>query len=192
MTADQLFDFRIRTEISKVRGAYLHMCADLEFLLVDITCMCLLKHESERNYIKEILVSNSMLSNKIKFAKKALGLYNKEYLERHLDCFTAFNELKEWRNKFSHSRIEGDNEKKDLDVLLFISYKDGELDEDKQSLRACYTKLPKYSAAIYKLTIDLIPMLYTERYYSRYSNMLQFPSNRVKAHWHNSQLGINQ
>ena len=71
MDTQQNFDFTLRTNITKLRGAYLDMCADLEFLLVDIICVCLLRNEKERNYIKELLINSSMLSNKIKFTKKA-------------------------------------------------------------------------------------------------------------------------
>ncbi len=178
------FDFQFRATITKLRGAYLDMAADLEFLLVDIIAVCLLRHDKERNHLKEILIAHSMLSFKIKAAKKALKVYNSQYAERYASQFTLFNELKDMRNKFSHSRIEGDSNAQDLDILNFMSFQDGELIEDRQSRAVLVNKLKIYAEAIHSFTSEIIPVLYYERHVNRYNNILQHPSNRSKSYWH--------
>lgn len=178
------FDLSFRKVVTLLRGAYLDMAADLEFLLVDIIAVSLLRHEKERNHLKEILISNSMLSFKIKAAKKALKAYNAKYAEKYNAHFTLFNELKEMRNKFSHSRIDGDENKQNLDIIRFMSFKDGELVEDRQSRQELLNMLPQYAEAIHSFTSQIIPVLYYERHVNRYHNILQHPSNRSMSYWH--------
>lgn len=186
------FNFEFRISITKLRGAYLDMAADLEFLLVDIIAVCLLRHDKERNHLKEILIAHSMLSFKIKSAQKALRVYNSEYAERYTEHFKLFNELKEARNKFSHSRIEGDKEQNDLDILHFMSFQDGELIEKTESRQTLVNKLKLYAEAIHNFTSQIIPVLYYERHVKRYHNILQHPSNRSMSYWHNYFEGIKK
>ena len=188
MLSNLTFEQKSRFEISKIRGAYLDMSCDLEFLLVDIACVCLLRDARERNMVKEILLSGTMLSKKINFTESALKKYNIKYYEQYKDCFAKFKDFNKWRNKFSHSRIEADKNEQDLNILLFISIENGELKEDIQDRRLLYSKLPVCAGAIHKIGSELVTTLYTERYMNRYTDILLFPSNRSLSYWHNSQL----
>lgn len=172
------FDQQVQINAAKLRGAYLEMSADIEFLLVDITCLCLIRDEKERNYIKEILIASNMLSKKIDFAGSALKVYNLGYYEFAMPFFKKFKEFRDNRNKFSHTRIVGDKEEKRLDILYFTSFKNGELKDDPIIIADYYDKLKDYAMAIHDLSVFLIPRLYQERHLNRYHNILQFPSNR--------------
>lgn len=186
------FDQQVQLIAAKIRGAYLEMSSDIEFLLVDITCICLMRDERERNYIKEILVSSNMLSKKIDFTASALKVYNKEYYKIAEPHLIKFKQFKEMRNKLSHTRIIGDRDEIDLRTLWFVTFKDGELKETPFNVFDTYEALKEYASAIEQLGNALIPRIYQERYLTRYSNTLSFPSNRIKSHWHRLQPGTIQ
>lgn len=173
---DLSFDQHVQFTAAKLRGAYLDMCCDIEFALVDITVVCLVKDNSERESVKATLLENAYMSKKITMAETSLKKYNPVYYETYKDCFNQFRELTGWRNKFAHSRIKGDPEEKDLSFVIFQYIKDGEMIERKEYVDPLYTKLMEFASFIYKL-VELIPVLYTEQHLAHQNKQQDGSSN---------------
>ncbi|MFC0775288.1 hypothetical protein [Terrimonas alba] len=170
------FDQRIQIISAKLRGAYLDMCGDLEFALVDIAVVCLIKDHRERKAIKEVLLENAYMSKKITMAESALKRHNIGYYNQFKVCFDKFRELTGWRNKFAHSRITGDEQEKDLSFIIFHYIKDGEMKQKPENVSELTNKLSKYAAYIRSLA-NLIPVLYKEQYIAHSCRSMTYSSN---------------
>lgn len=157
------FDQKIQMIAAKLRGLYLDMCGDLEFALVDIIVVCLIKDHKERKSIKEVLLENAMMGKKIAMAESAIKRHNEGYYNQFKICFDKFKELSGWRNKFAHSRITGDPEEKDLSFIIFHYIKDGKIVERNENIQELTNLLPKYAAYI-RAFVNIIPVLYKERH----------------------------
>ena len=182
------FEHSVQINAAKIRGAYLDMSADLEFLLVDVTCVCLLRDATERNHIKEILISHTMLSKKIEFTSKALKQFDKDLYDIAEPYLNIFRKFGETRNKLAHVRIVGDDNEIDLDVLYFVSFKKGEIVKTPHRIDDLTQRIHGYAQALNEFGTKIIPTLYEKRYLTRYNNILLFPSNRSMSHWYNLQL----
>ena len=157
-------DFTQKSQFNeaKLRGAYLSMACDIEFMLVDVICICLVKDEADRKAVKVILLENAMMSKKIALTRKAIKRYNLGYYDGYKGCLNTFEEFNEWRNMFAHSRIKGDPEERDLSFMIFEYIKKGEIVEQREEFDPLYKKLLGYAAAIMKFS-ELIVIIYTER-----------------------------
>lgn len=156
------FDQRVQIIAAKLRGLYLDMCGDLEFALVDIIVVCLIKDHKERKFVKEVLLENAYMSKKITMAESVIKHHNEGYYNQFKICFDKFRELTGWRNKFAHSRITGDPKEQDLSFLIFHYIKDGKLVERKENVAGLSDLLPQYAAYIRNF-VNIVPVLYREQ-----------------------------
>src|SRR5258706_16135673 len=129
-----------------LRGAYLDMCCDIEFVLVDMICVCLVKEPNERKNVKECLMEGLMMNKKITLAERALKKYNCTYFEKYKDCFTTFKRLATWRNKFAHSRIKGEPNEQDATIVIFEYIEGGIMVEKEEKALLLFNKLQEYAS----------------------------------------------
>lgn len=165
------------TEI-ELRGFYLSIACDIEYLLADITCACLVNNDDEKEGVRETLFENVMMSKKINMAINALKRYNKNYYTIHKDCFDKFIELNGLRNKFAHSRITGDPEEKDYTIVIFEYIKDGKTVKRQENFHELYGNLLKYREAVKKM-LDFVLQLYYERHLVRGGNQIPVVSSNT-------------
>lgn len=163
MAANPTFTQQVQTIAAKLRGAYLETSCDVEWVLADLTCICLVSNEEERKAVKEILLDGAMMSKKIYIAANALKRYNIDYYSRYGVHFKKFKELKDLRNQFAHSVIEGDPEEKDLSWVKFKFIEEGEMQEKVEKVQDLYNNLQEYATYFYDMMSKLIPILYQER-----------------------------
>lgn len=164
LTQAEKLDLEVRKRATKIRGAYLDMSCDLEFLLVDIACICLMKDKTERENVRNIFLEQTYMSKKITIAEMALKTYNCSYYEKYITHFNKFRELTGWRNKFAHSIIKGDSKQGDFDLLIFQYIKDGEMKETPENFLKLLDKLKEYASFIHSMASEIIPILYYERH----------------------------
>ena len=157
------FEQRVQFNAINLRGAYLDMACDLEFLLVDIAVVCLVKNSVERKNVRDVFMEQNLMSKKISMAEFALEKYNATYYEKYKPNFAKFRELNGWRNKFAHSRIKGDPAGQDLSFIIFEYIKDGKMVEKLEVYQQFYDKLMDYAKYLDEMMTGLIPILYTER-----------------------------
>ena len=102
-----------------LRGLYLSISCDIEYILVDIIAKCIIDEPSQRESFKVRYFGNNSMGKKIVKAKESLKKYNENYYYEFKDCFKTIDNLLERRNIFSHSKIEGDILEQDKTVLTF-------------------------------------------------------------------------
>lgn len=174
------FDQKVQMISAKLRGLYLDMCGDLEFALVDIVVVCLIKDHKERKDIKEVLLENAMMGKKIAMAEAAIKRHNEAYYNQFKNLFIKFRELSGWRNKFAHSRITGDPKEKDLSFITFHYIKDGEMVERNENVADLTNLLPKYASYI-RTFVNIVPVLYKEQHIAHLCRTLN-GSSKISIH----------
>lgn len=89
----------------QLRGLYLKLAAELEFILSEIITICLVKKVEDRKQFKIIMLETPTLGKKLSIAKSALAHYSTHYFSL---CEKQLNELDSFTNKrnlFAHSLI---------------------------------------------------------------------------------------
>lgn len=157
------FDQQLQERACKLRGAYLNMACDLEFMLVDIACVSLVKDKTERDNVRNILMEQATMSKKITWAKRALKKFDEQLHDKYVPNFEKFRELTGWRNKFAHSMINGDKNEKDLSFLIFHYIKDGEMVTQIENVNELYNKLLEYASYLHNMMNEVIPAIYNPK-----------------------------
>ncbi len=156
------FDQQIQTIASKLRGAYLNMSCDLEYMLVDMTCSCLIKNQIEKENVRNILLEGATMSKKIMAAQRALNKYDINLYNKYTPNFEKFKELGGWRNKFAHSIIKGDTQENDAIFVIFTYIHKGEMITQTENVNDLYLKLLGFAPYIYTMMNEIFPILYKE------------------------------
>lgn len=160
------FERQVQWVSSILRGAYLDISCDIEFMLVDMTCVCLIKDPNDRERTKLTLMSSVGMRKIISISAMALNKYNCTYYEKYKDCFDKFRQLLAWRNKFAHSRIKGDAAQLNLEYVIFEYIENGKMVQKKEEWQPLISILKEYGNVVHKIVKELIPILYAEQHYA--------------------------
>ncbi len=145
-----------------LRGLYLSISCDIEYMLVDIIAKCIIDEPSQRESFKVRYFGNNSMGKKIVKAKESLKKYNENYYHEFKDCFKTIDNLLERRNMFSHSKIEGDILEQDKTVLTFNYIDKGVRIIDTKKIDPLFTELLTYRTGIMRL-VELVLILTKER-----------------------------
>jgi hypothetical protein len=156
------FVVRVQIVEAQLRGAFISMSCDIEHALTDIACVCMIKYPEDRKLVNDLLSEHMGFAKKINIAEAALRNYNLEHHKTYQSCFEKFRELNNSRNKFAHSRISGDENKQDINILYFEYVKNGKSIKDTEDKYELLGKLNDYRQYVIKL-LELGTIIYQER-----------------------------
>lgn len=145
------------------RGTFLSFCCDLEWILMDLTTVCLSGSVENFLPIKETIFGKISMGGKIDLAKISLKKYKSNYLEEFESVFTDLTNLSTYRNKFAHARIVGDQNKLDREKIIFVEIKNGEEKSTSYTLEQMEEHFEKYREHISKIE-SLVDRISTEKF----------------------------
>lgn len=156
--------FRQRMQIQEfnIRGMYLSVSCDIEFVLISIAAKCLIEDPVEREKYKLKKMGQISMGSRIGTTEKALKAYNMSYYQQFESCFKCFKELLEYRNVFGHSRITYDPKEKDRTWIVSEYINSGKRVKEKIVIKDKAKKLDDYSKEVVKL-MRLVEILSQER-----------------------------
>ena len=156
------FDQQVSINEMQMRGLYLSIACDVEFVLTDLICACLASTNQQKEDIKAALFEKVMMDRKIKMAKEVLQKYNTQHFEVNKPFLKKFEELKGYRNMLAHARITGDPESKDTNILVMEFVQDGQNQQKKEHMNNLKAKLEGFRVAVNGLLL-LVALIYTEK-----------------------------
>ena len=110
---------------AKIRGLYLSITADMDFLLVMLITECFKLNPSEiKSYYKDKNGKGKDLSEltmyqRIYICKKGLEKYHKKLYDEHKNSFITIEKLRFFRNKLAHEKIDNHISPTDTTKLTF-------------------------------------------------------------------------
>lgn len=156
--------FRAHLKEVKLRGLYLSMASDIEHILTDISCRCLVRDESDREQVKIVFFEKMMMGKKIEISSMLLSKYLP--LEDFSETFELLRKLNTERNLFAHSVIFED-EFQDDDFLLFKYIKKGERKEDRRNVRELIEFIEKCRAEVHKI-LEILMKVLKKRHWEKF------------------------
>ena len=134
----------------QLRGMYLQISCDYEFLLADIAFYCSGEpSETKDGYIAKTFDKTSM-GEKLRMTVLALKKYNHGYYKIYEKQFKVVERLTALRNKYAHSNMKS-NPEKDDGTIDFLYYKKGKLVAEKKNKAELYKEMNVYIYNIYDL-----------------------------------------
>lgn len=156
------FDYTMNKSEYQMRGMYLKLAAEFDFILTEIICLCFIENSETRESFKIIMLENTLMGKKISIAKKVLNIYNESYYNSCKVAFDNLNKFTTLRNKLAHSRIMYDSNQKDTSFLLVEYITKGEIVHEKMNILPLMLELQEYYKDLQQL-LDVFISLVGER-----------------------------
>ncbi len=145
-----------------IRGLYLSIACDIEYVLTDLICACIATDHKQKELIKVSLFEKVLFEKKIKMAEEVLLRYNEQHFKINEPAFKKFHELKGYRNMLAHSKLKGDLSQVDLSYVIFEVIKDGKIVDRKEYINQLKNKLEVFRQASMDLLL-LVTIIYNEK-----------------------------
>ncbi len=97
-----------------LRGTYLSMAADVEWILLMILAQCFKENEQDLDNMYDKALNKFSLFEKIGAAQLGLIRYYPIVFKQHMDDFKMLSELRDMRNSLGHGKIDWDENDTDI------------------------------------------------------------------------------
>lgn len=158
-------DFTFSTEMNEkeieLRGRYLSIACDLDYILTELICICFIDKHIYRKTFKILMLERILMGRKLSILEKALHDYNEEYFNKYKRTFNSIKILVENRNLFAHSTITSGEDK---NTFIFEYIKDSEIKTKSLKIDTLFKQLGGYETDIFEL-VELFNLLISEKNY---------------------------
>ena len=157
------FTQQMQFKEANVRGVYLSIACDMEFLMDDIIAKCEIDNQDERQEFRERKIIQLEMGKKLGRCIKSLSEYrNGIYYKKFSTQFDIIEKLVHYRNLMAHGYSEYDEKKIDKSFIVFRNIDKGKKNEEKIEIMPFLINMEEYRSNLMRL-LDLTSILSAER-----------------------------
>lgn len=117
-----------------LRGMYIKLASEIEFMLSEIITICFVKDIKGRKQFKTLILETPTLGKKISLTKQVLFQYSEHYYNIIEPSLTKLEEFTALRNLFAHSLIIYDPKQENEKSFTFTYIKKSQMRKESKEI----------------------------------------------------------